>query len=633
MHHHTQPDPLANESFPTDPSGLPEATRPQLLELAPGDTLDLAVGPVAKRLGDTTVRMLGYNGSIPGPTLKVQQGSEIIVHVTNQGDLDTTVHWHGLRLENKYDGVPHETQAPIPVGGEFTYRIQFPDAGLYWYHPHIREDYTQELGLYGNILVVPPDPDYWAPVDREFVLTVDDLLLEDGKVAPFSPTETSYAAMGRFGNVFLTSGEPDLRLSANAGEVVRLWLTNTANTRVFNLAVSGARMKLVGGDSGRVEREELIEGVVLAPSERAVVDVLVDRPGELALEHHTPDRTYRLATLAVGEERAAPSPATREFEVLHQAPELEAERQQLDRWLAAPPDKVLALVAQMDDPAALPAGAGPVTYACPMHPEVTSTEPGRCPKCGMKLLATQAPAATTYACPMHPEVTSTEPGRCPKCGMKLLATAESAITYACPMHPEVTSDQPGRCPKCGMKLLAAQSAPEPAAAYDPATMEDHGGHAADHHHGGGEGHGHGDADGIEWEDDMVEVNRLTTTATMHWRFLDRTSGADSPAIDWQFTVGERVKLRLVNEMDSDHPMHHPFHLHGAGRFLVLSRDGVVEPNLVWKDTVLVRTGQVVDILFDVSNPGLWMAHCHIAEHMQSGMMFSFNVARAEGAAR
>jgi len=92
-------------------------------------------------------------------------------------------------------------------------------------------------------------------------------------------------------------------------------------------------------------------------------------------------------------------------------------------------------------------------------------------------------------------------------------------------------------------------------------------------------------------------------------------------------------IRLVNEMDSDHPMHHPFHLHGAGRFLVLSRDGVVEPNLVWKDTVLVRTGQVVDILFDVSNPGLWMAHCHIAEHMQSGMMFSFNVARTPEAAR
>jgi FtsP/CotA-like multicopper oxidase with cupredoxin domain len=227
-------------TFPTDPTGLPEAGRPQLLELADGDTLELRVGPVAKRLGDTTVRMLGYNGSIPGPTLKVQQGSEIVVHVVNEGDLEATVHWHGLRLENRYDGVPHETQAPIPVGGEFTYRIQFPDAGLYWYHPHIREDYTQELGLYGNILVVPADPGYWSPVDRELVLTLDDLLIEDGKVAPFSRAETSYAAMGRFGNLFLTSGEPDLHLEVRVGEVVRLWLTNTANTRVFNLTVPGA---------------------------------------------------------------------------------------------------------------------------------------------------------------------------------------------------------------------------------------------------------------------------------------------------------------------------------------------------------------------------------------------------------
>jgi FtsP/CotA-like multicopper oxidase with cupredoxin domain len=148
-----------------------------------------------------------------------------------------------------------------------------------------------------------------------------------------------------------------------------------------------------------------------------------------------------------------------------------------------------------------------------------------------------------------------------------------------------------------------------------------------------QGHGHGAADGIEWEDDMVAVNRLTTTANMFWKFVDRSEGADGTTIDWRFHVGDRVKIRLVNEMDSDHPMHHPFHLHGAGRFLVLARDGVVEPNLVWKDTVLVRTGQTVDILFDVTNPGLWMAHCHIAEHMQSGMMFSFTVDPQDGAAR
>jgi FtsP/CotA-like multicopper oxidase with cupredoxin domain len=557
----------APDEFPRDPSGLPEATRPEVLELGDGDTLELRVGPVAKRLGDTTVRMLGYNGSVPGPTLKVQQGSEIIVQVENQGDLDTTVHWHGLRLENRYDGVPHETQAPIPVGGTFTYRIQFPDAGLYWYHPHIREDYTQELGLYGNILVDPAEADYWPPADRDLLLTVDDLLLEDGRIAPFSRSETSYAAMGRFGNVFLTSGEPDLRLAAQVGEVERLWLTNTASTRVFNLALPGARMKLVGGDSGRVEHQELVDRLLLAPSERAVVDVLIEHPGELALEHRTPDRTYRLAMITVGEQRAAPSRAREEFEVLRRAPELEAERRQLDRWLAAPPDKILALVAQMDDPAAMPAGAGPVTYACPMHPEVTGDQPGRCPKCGMKLLAVT-------------------PGTQEHAGMD-----HDGMDHAAMGHTDMDHG-----------------------AMDHAGMD----HTA---------MGHGGADGIEWEDDMVEVNRLTTTATMHWRFIDRTGGTDSPSIDWTFTVGDRVKLRLVNELDSDHPMHHPFHLHGAGRFLVLARDGVPEPNLVWKDTVLVRTGQVVDILFDVTNPGLWMAHCHIAEHMQSGMMFSFNVTR------
>jgi type I restriction enzyme S subunit len=194
---------------------------------------------------------------------------------------------------------------------------------------------------------------------------------------------------------------------------------------------------------------------------------------------------------------------------------------------------------------------------------------------------------------------------------------------ACPMHPDVRSSRAERCPKCGMKLVPSHLVHEAAHAEGPHT------HVGAHQHDDyqretASEHAH-QPSGIEWEDDMVDVNRMTNPTNMRWKLIDRQTGAEGAAIDWRFRVGEQVKIRLVNEMDSDHPMHHPVHIHGAGRFLVLSRDGVAESNLVWKDTVLVPTGEIVDILLDVTHPGVWMAHCHIAEHHESGMMFSFRV--------
>jgi FtsP/CotA-like multicopper oxidase with cupredoxin domain len=231
--------------------------------------------------------------------------------------------------------------------------------------------------------------------------------------------------------------------------------------------------------------------------------------------------------------------------------------------------------------------------------------------------------SVVYVCPMHPEVIRDKVGRCSKCGMKLLAKEVALATFACPMHPDVTNSRAERCPKCGMKLVPSQLVRDASHGEKHQTNAGADEHDDDHRKIESE-HAHQPA-GIEWEDDMVDVNRMTNPTNMRWKLIDRQTGAEGAAIDWRFRVGDQVKIRLVNEMDSDHPMHHPFHVHGAGRFLILSRDGVEEPNLVWKDTVLVATGQTVNILLDITHPGLWMAHCHIAEHHESGMMLSFRV--------
>jgi FtsP/CotA-like multicopper oxidase with cupredoxin domain len=306
-----------------------------------------------------------------------------------------------------------------------------------------------------------------------------------------------------------------------------------------------------------------VDDVVVAPSERVVVDVLFERAGEFLLEHRTPERIYRLAAIAVSEQRAEPA-LEEKFRVLRSNPDMVAERERIAPFLEAEPDKTLAFIAEMDIGA--PPGHGPVVYSCPMHPEVVSEEPGHCPECGMKLL----PAELVAAAGGHEH----------------------------------------------------EHADEGHGHEHEGHGHDHEGALHGHQHGG---HSHTTAGGIEWEDDMVDVNRMTTPANMRWKLIDRETGAENAAIDWQFRVGDQVKIRLLNEMAGDHPMHHPFHVHGAGRFLTLSRDGVIEPNLVWKDTVLVRTGETVDILLEVTNVGLWMAHCHIAEHHESGMMFSFKV--------
>lgn len=488
-----------------DVTKLPEAQEPKVAELRSGDEYSVIASIVKKKINGQEVKMLAYNGSIPGSIIKVKQGSEITVNFTNNTDIETTIHSHGVRLDNKFDGVPDVTQEPVKVGETFAYRIKFPDAGMYWYHPHIREDYAQESGLYGNFWVVPSNENYWSKVNQEVPLFIDDVLIENGKIASFGSI-ADHTLMGRFGNTMLVNGKTDYKMQAKKGEVIRFYVTNSANTRVFNLSIPNAKLKLVGGDNGKYEKERFVESVIISPSERALIEAYFPDSGEYKLVHETPEKKYTLGTIGVSNEQTAIS-FKQDFEKLRTNSDTISSIDPFRDYFDAAVDK----------------------------------------------------------------------------SIKLSLTMKSSM-----------GGNRGQHMMHGGNMM------------DDSMMS------------------MGNSDPIEWEDDMGMMNKNSTTDSLKWELIDEQTGKINDDINWKFKVGDKVKIKIYNDPDSMHPMQHPIHLHGQ-KFLVLSEDGKQNDNMVWKDTILVPTGSTVELLVEMENPGTWMAHCHIAEHLESGMMFGFTV--------
>ena len=485
-----------------DPSSLTMSRPREVVQLADGDTLRLESGLVRRTIRGKTLVMYGFNGQHPGPLIEVAKGATVVVRFTNGIDQPSAIHWHGVRLDNRFDGVPDVTQDAVAPGETFTYVVRFPDAGIYWYHPHVREDAQQDLGLYGNVLVRSSSPAYLAPVNREQVLMLDDLLLGDDGLTPYGADAPTHALMGRFGNVMLVNGEPQYHASVNRGEIVRFYLTNASNARLFNVSFSGARMKVVASDVGKFEREEWVSSIVLAPAERYVVDVEFARAGRTALVNRIQaldhmfgtfsPHTDTLGVVQVSDTRATTSYAT-QFARLRTNAEVSAEIAPLRSKFDGPPSHSLVLTMRTNG----------------------------------------------------------------------LAAAVS-------------------------NMLIGINA------------------------------------GVEWNDGMSMMNWVATGKEVSWVLRDPDSGKENMAIDWRFRVGEVVKIRVFNDPSSSHAMNHPLHVHGQ-RFLVTSRDGVPSTNLVWKDTAIIPAGETVDLLVDMANPGRWMIHCHIAEHLGAGMMGVFTV--------
>ncbi len=492
---------LSDNSFDRKTDGLNVAKQSEIIKLASGDSLKLTADVVKKNILGKEIRMFGYNEQIPGPLIEVGQGSKIFIDFTNNIDQDTTIHWHGLRLDNAFDGVPEVTQKPVKQGKTFRYEVKFPDTGMYWYHPHIREDYQQELGLYGNILVVPAEEK--KKFNKEEYLILDDIQINKDDVSSYSQDFATQALMGRFGNVMLVNGQTDYSLNANKGDVVRFYITNAANTRTFNLEIPNARIKVIGSDGGYYEKEFFTENIIISPSERYIVDVLFDDASSYEIKNTNPLKEYNLGNIEISQEQSDED-FSAEFSDAKENEEVKKEFLSFKNYMNKPPDVELVMDIKM---------AG-------------------------------------------------------------MIQGEMMQNMDHSMH---------------MGMLHA-----------------------------------GEDGGIEWEDTMAMMNFGSTTDSVKWLLVDKKTGKANMDISYEWEKGDYVKIRLFNDPNSMHPMQHPIHFHG-NRFVVLSKDEIANENMVWKDTVLVPKGETIDILLEVSNPGEWMVHCHIAEHLESGMMLSFNV--------
>jgi len=214
-----------------------------------------------------------YNGAIPGPLIHVKVGDRLIVHFTNKLPQPTTVHWHGLRIPIAMDGVPEHSQPDIRPGESFTYDFVVPDAGLYWYHPHVMSAAQVGYGLYGAFLVDDPSVDVGVPDEHVLVLSDIDVT-EAGKLEDPETGGSTGMAFGREGNVLLVNGRNHPRVMSRTGVPQRWRIVNTAKSRYFELDPGeGQKFTRIGGDGGFIEYPVEQEFLVLAPGERA--DVII----------------------------------------------------------------------------------------------------------------------------------------------------------------------------------------------------------------------------------------------------------------------------------------------------------------------------------------------------------------------
>jgi len=231
-----------------------------------------------------------YNGAVPGPEIRVRQGDRLKIVVENGLAEETTVHWHGVRVQNAMDGVPHLTQAPITPGDTFTYEFAAVDAGTFWYHPHQRSFEQVGRGLYGPLVVEEADP---LQVDRDVTWVLSDWrLMQSAEMQDDFGNRHDMMHNGRIGNTVTINGKVPDTFPVRKGERIRLRLINAANARIFALDFGGLQPVVIALDGQPVEPHASGDGlVVLGPAMRA--DVVLDMTGNPGSRVSVNDRFYQ----------------------------------------------------------------------------------------------------------------------------------------------------------------------------------------------------------------------------------------------------------------------------------------------------------------------------------------------------
>ena len=258
---------------------------------------------------DTQTPVWSYNGQIPGPLIRGKVGTTVVIDFANRLKEPSSIHWHGLRIENAMDGVPGVTQDPVGPGENFIYRLKLEDAGTFWYHPHFNSSEQLERGLKGVFIVEEAERQPWS---HDWVWLMDDWLLQkDGTIYPQFNTGRDLMHDGRWGNAPTINGKIRPEYQAKPGERIRLRLINGANARIFSPHIEGLSANIIAVDGKPVTKFIALDRFVLSPGNRIDLDIRIPEQAGgtiFTVEDRFTRKAFELASIKVNQSDPINSP-------------------------------------------------------------------------------------------------------------------------------------------------------------------------------------------------------------------------------------------------------------------------------------------------------------------------------------